>query len=190
MESESSSESSSDSDDSDEQDVQLATQWRVIPDVGELDHSILLREADVENGKKASGWTNPLGWTDDGADDDLVVTQLKADLRYDVSEGPTKVDFGDSDHVVVLRERDIANGKKASGWTNPLGWSDDGEGDESVLTQYDVSEGPTKVDFGDSDHVVVLRERDIANGKKASGWTNPLGWSDDGEGDESVLTQQ
>jgi hypothetical protein len=28
---------------------------------------------DVDNGKKFSGWTNPLSWTDDGMDDDLVV---------------------------------------------------------------------------------------------------------------------
>jgi hypothetical protein len=32
-----------------------------------------------------------------------------------------------------------------------------------------------------------LREEDIGNGKKFSGWTNPLGWTDDGENDEYVL---
>ena len=31
------------------------------------------RHEDIENGKKFSGWTNPLGWTDDGTDDELVV---------------------------------------------------------------------------------------------------------------------
>ena len=47
--------------------------WRVIPDFGEKDPNIMEREADTHNGKKFSGWTNPLGWTDDGADDELVV---------------------------------------------------------------------------------------------------------------------
>ena len=56
-------------------------------------------------------------------------------MRYDESEGPTKVDFGDMDHSVVLREGDIKNGEKASGWTNPLGWADDGTDDEAVVTQ-------------------------------------------------------
>ncbi len=48
-------------------------QWAVAPDLGELDHTIMSREKDVRNGKKFSGWTNPLGWTDDGHDDDTVV---------------------------------------------------------------------------------------------------------------------
>ena len=108
-------------------------------------------------------------------------------LQYDQSEGPTKADNSELDEVVVNREADIANGKKFSGWTNPLSWTDDGKGDEKVLLQFDVSEGPTKADNGDSDEVVVNREMDIANGKKFSGWTNPLGWTDDGKDDESVL---
>jgi len=54
-------------------------------------------------------------------------------LQYEQSEGPTKVDLGDSDHTVILREEDISNGKKFSGWTNPLGWTDDGQDDEYVL---------------------------------------------------------
>lgn len=54
-------------------------------------------------------------------------------MQYAESEGPTKVDLGDSDYSVVYREADIGNGKKFSGWTNPLGWKDDGEGDENVL---------------------------------------------------------
>jgi hypothetical protein len=56
-------------------------------------------------------------------------------LAYAESEGPTKVDLGDTDYAVVYREKDIANGKKASGWTNPLGWTDDGTGDDTVLFQ-------------------------------------------------------
>jgi hypothetical protein len=56
-------------------------------------------------------------------------------LAYAESEGPTKVDLGDSDYAVVNREKDIANGKKASGWTNPLGWTDDGTDDDTILFQ-------------------------------------------------------
>ena len=90
----SSSSSSSDSDD-DAENVQLS--WRQTPDLGELDDHVMLREHDIANGKKASGWTNPLGWSDTGDDDDQVVTQLHADIRYAVSEGPTKVDLGEAD---------------------------------------------------------------------------------------------
>ena len=46
----------------------------VKPDLGEFDEDLVTREADVANGKKVSGWSNPLGWADSGADDDLVVT--------------------------------------------------------------------------------------------------------------------
>ena len=47
--------------------------WRVIPDFGEKDPNVLPREADTKNGEKFGGWTNPLAWTDDGSDDNLVV---------------------------------------------------------------------------------------------------------------------
>ena len=130
---ESDSESDSESDDEDNETLQLGNMWQVSPDYGELDDKIMSREHDIENGKKESGWTNPLGWTDDGHDDDLVVLQIKQKIRYDESEGPTKVDFGDSDPTVILREHDVENGKKASGWTNPLGWADTGAGDENVI---------------------------------------------------------
>ena len=66
------SESSSDSSDDEEQGQKLV-QWSVAPDLGELDHTVVGREKDIKNGKKFSGWTNPLGWTDDGHDDDTVV---------------------------------------------------------------------------------------------------------------------
>jgi iron uptake system EfeUOB component EfeO/EfeM len=42
-------------------------------DNGELDNVVVYRENDVANGAKFSGWTNPLSWTDSGADDDTVV---------------------------------------------------------------------------------------------------------------------
>ena len=143
----------------------------------------MTRERDTANGKKASGWTNPLSWTDDGAEDEKVLLQQ----RYDESEGPTKADNGDSDPSVVFREADTRNGEKWSGWTNPLSWTDSGDDDDTVLAQYDESEGPTKADNGDSDPTVVFRESDIRNGEKWSGWTNPLSWTDDGSDDETVV---
>ena len=47
--------------------------WHVAPDYGELDDHIMSREQDIASGKKESGWTNPLGWSDTGNDDDQVV---------------------------------------------------------------------------------------------------------------------
>ena len=52
----------------------MRTTWMVKPDLGEFDEDLVTREADVKNGGKISGWSNPLGWSDTGADDDLVVT--------------------------------------------------------------------------------------------------------------------
>ena len=80
-------------------------------------------------------------------------------MRYDQSEGPTKVDNGELDQVVVNREHDIANGYKYGGWHNPLMDADGGADDETVVLQikssmrlgYDQSEGPTKVDNGELD---------------------------------------
>ena len=54
--------------------LRMRTAWMVKPDLGEFDEDLVTREADVANGKKVSGWSNPLGWADSGADDDLVVT--------------------------------------------------------------------------------------------------------------------
>lgn len=47
--------------------------WHVAPDYGELDDHVVYREADSANGKKHSGWTNPLGWTDNGEGDDNLM---------------------------------------------------------------------------------------------------------------------
>ena len=58
-------------------------------------------------------------------------------LGFDDSEGPTKTDNGENDDYVTLREQDIKNGEKKSGWTNPLGWSDAGDDDDSVIAQLD-----------------------------------------------------
>jgi iron uptake system EfeUOB component EfeO/EfeM len=102
-------------------------------DNGELDQVVVYRENDIANGAKFSGWTNPLSWTDSGADDDTVVLQIKSNIKYDESEGPTKEDNGELDQVVVYRESDVANGAKFSGWTNPLSWTDNGADDDTVV---------------------------------------------------------
>ena len=107
--------------------------WHVSPDYGELDNFVVNREVDSANGEKKSGWSNPLGWTDDGHDDDLVLQQLSSVMRYEESEGPTKADNGENDDWVTRREQDVKNGEKESGWTNPLGWSDDGDDDDTVI---------------------------------------------------------
>lgn len=162
-------------------------------DNGDLDQAVVYREDDVKNGEKFSGWTNPLSWTDEGADDDTILAQTLQRLRYDESEGPTKEDNGDLDQVVVYREDDVKNGEKFHGWTNPLSWTDEGADDDTVLfmlkskLQYDESEGPTKEDNGDLDQVVVYREDDVKNGEKFHGWTNPLSWTDEGADDDTVL---
>ena len=61
-----------------------------------------------------------------------------------------------------------------------------------MLNKYDSAEGPTKVDLGEADEVVVNREHDVANGYKYGGygltaWHNPLMDADDGQDDESVI---
>lgn len=89
--------------------------WHVSPDYGELDDKVVGREADVDNGKKESGWTNPLGWHDDGTDDDQVVVQLKDDV-----EDPQE----DEDKTLTNL------GLSSSGYETP---ADTGLGDEGVL---------------------------------------------------------
>ena len=44
--------------------------WHVSPDLGEHDADVVTREKDIANGSKASGWSNPLGWKDNGDDDE------------------------------------------------------------------------------------------------------------------------
>ena len=59
-----------------------------------------------------------------------------------------------------------------------------------TLLQYEESEGPTKPDMGEIEQVVVYREADKGYevGKaKFHGWTNPLGWTDDGNDDDKIL---
>ena len=57
-------------------------------------------------------------------------------IRFDESEGPTKVDLGEDDPKVVGRADDDPEAKK---WhkENPLSWTDDGDDDHVVLTMVD-----------------------------------------------------
>lgn len=98
-ESESESESSSSDDEAPEDEVTVL--WRVTPDYGELDDHVVPREHDIANGKKDSGWTNPLGWSDTGEDDDQVVLQTKAKLRFEESGFDTPADTGLGDELVL-----------------------------------------------------------------------------------------
>lgn len=92
---------SSDSSDSDDDNDRAHVQWMVAPDFGESDDQVVMREHDTGNGVKASGWTNPLGWVDSGHDDDKVLMQQKAQLRFEESGFPTPADRGLDDDKVV-----------------------------------------------------------------------------------------
>ena len=84
--------------------------WRVTPDYGELDANVVGREKDIDNGKKFSGWTDPMSWADDGADDEKVLLQTR----------------DDEDEVDAL----ALNGCHESGFITP---ADIGLGDEEVM---------------------------------------------------------
>jgi hypothetical protein len=59
------------------------------------------REQDIASGKKESGWTNPLSWSDTGNDDDQVVLQTGAKLRFEESGFDTPADTGMGDEMVM-----------------------------------------------------------------------------------------
>ena len=46
----------------------------------------------------------------------LLFLGVASAIKYDTAEGPTKVDMGELDQVVVNREHDIANGFKYGGY--------------------------------------------------------------------------
>jgi hypothetical protein len=75
---ESDSESDSSDDESEAPRDEVTVLWKVDADYGELDTVVVPREADIKNGEKESGWTNPLGWSDSGADDDQVLLQTNS----------------------------------------------------------------------------------------------------------------
>ena len=57
----------------------------------------------------------------------ILFTTIQA---YSEAEGPTKVDFGENDDIVIPR-----SDHQTTGWTNPLQWHDNGDGDEKVLAE-------------------------------------------------------
>jgi len=73
--------------------------------LGELDdHATMYREFDKDysiGAAKFSGWTNPLSWTDDGKDDDIVLFQMKEKMKFDESGFDTPADKGMDDDSVV-----------------------------------------------------------------------------------------
>ena len=158
----------------------------VSPDYGENDHHVVPRYKDAGNGFKHNGWTNPLGWTDGGNDDEHVL------LQYAESEGPTKVDFGELDQAVVPRFKDAGNGFKHNGWTNPLSWTDNGEDDEVVLLQqrqrmrYENSDFDVPADnrIGDENVVNFVQISDEKEGDEEDDNTEAQLTA------ESIITQQ
>ena len=50
---------------------------------------------------KFHGWTNPLGWTDDGSDDDVVLFQMKSNVNFEESGYETPADNGLEDEKVI-----------------------------------------------------------------------------------------
>ena len=81
----------------------------------------------------------------------LALLQVSAiQLRYDVSEGPTKADNGENDHQVIAADTKWLK----DNWTNPLDWKDNGDGDETVLTMLDGSlRRPRRIYDADGDGV-------------------------------------
>ena len=57
--------------------------WMVDADYGENDENMVPREAYATGlgQTKVSGWSNPLAWTDDGGDDDAVLSQQRSKIR-------------------------------------------------------------------------------------------------------------
>jgi hypothetical protein len=98
--SDSSDSDSSDSDsDGPEDENNLQISWMVDADYGEKDEVMVPREvyADDVGQSKASGWTNPLAWTDSGDDDDAILAQQKSRIRLIPAEDITLVQITDDD---------------------------------------------------------------------------------------------
>ena len=65
----------------------------------------------------------------------LAFVSTTSAIRYDESEGPTKVDLSENDDEVLARADD--DGTKKWQKENPLSWADEGDADETVLTMLD-----------------------------------------------------
>ena len=103
-----------------------------------------------------------------------IAALLAVAQAYDEAEGPTKEDNGEADPSVVYRESDIANGKKFSGWTNPLSWSDEGADDDTVVLQLNAQVNKHKQrdeDVSEFDQEPVMKFGDYANVQEGA-WVN------------------
>ena len=58
-------------------------------------------------------------------------SRMQVGVRYENAEGPTMPDYGENDPGVLAREDD--DSKTDNGWSNPLGWTDDGTDDQYVV---------------------------------------------------------
>jgi len=70
-------------------------------DFGELDQAVVPRFKDAGNGFKHNGWTNPLSWTDNGEDDEVVLLQQRQRMNYEHSDFDVPADNGIGDESVV-----------------------------------------------------------------------------------------
>jgi len=124
-----------------------------------MDEEVLPREDEAK-----SKWKNPHGISDNGHDDESVVLQVKSKLKYNSAEGPTKVDNGELDEVVVNREHDIANGYKYGGygltaWHNPLADADDGHDDNfGIILRKDEEPKPETDEV--EDELIQIKVKD------------------------------
>ena len=68
----------------------------------------------------------------------LALAAQAVNVKYDESEGPTKVDLGEDDLKIMDRADDNSD-PKVGKWQkeNPLTWQDGGDADETVLTMLD-----------------------------------------------------
>ena len=93
----------------------------------------------------------------------LISSSQASRLTYEESEGPTKVDFGDSDQHIMGRDRDsddyLSKMKpKFHGWSNPLSWTDGGDDDDKILTQVRTEQG---FDEAEEDAMIAQMQADI-----------------------------
>ena len=108
--------------------------WMVDADYGENDENMVPREAYATGlgQTKVSGWSNPLAWTDDGGDDDAVLSQQRSKIRLvrafdedDVALVQIRDDDDEEDEVAALTAESIDTEHKVI--------VDLGEGDADIL---------------------------------------------------------
>ena len=105
-----------------------------------------------------------------------LIALIATVAAYDESEGPTKVDLGESDDAVTYREFDTGNGVKFSGWNNPLAWTDNGNDDDAILVQ-------TRDEDDDEANVVTEEQQRTADQIATGGHA----MADTIDGDDKVL---